>query len=484
MITYQDFEKVKEKNNRYVLESFILSSINKHIVSKEYKTAADAETYDKQQNSTITNFTKIIYNTRGQKIVDQNSANNKICSNFFHRLNTQRCLYSLGNGVSFTNKKESFDDKGNYTVVDPTKDRLGKNVDVVLKKLGYKALIHGVSFGYWDFNKIIPFTLLEFIPLWDEYTGKLRAGIRFYRIDEKKPLIVQLYEEDGITEWIKEKDGDMIISQPKKGYIQDIKSTIADGIQEIEYSNYEGFPIVPLWGSQLKQSTLIGLKNKIDAYDLVNSGFANDLEDLTEIFWIISGAAGMTDRDIANYRRRLKHDHIATIDDEESGIQPYKEEIPYQARQIFLESIKNSIYEDFGALDVHTISATSTNDHIDAAYQPLDEQADDFEYQLIEFLTSILELLGIEDMPIFKRNRLSNQKEQTDMVLSAAAYLDTETILNKLPFISVDEIQNIIARKDIENGRYQEETAYYDINNEEEDEEDENKKLNETSKKE
>ena len=51
------------------------------------------------------------------------------------------------------------------------------------------------------------------------------------------------------------------------------------------------------------------------------------------------------------------------------------------------------------------------------------------------------------------------------MVLSAAAYLDTETILNKLPFISVDEIQNIIARKDIENGRYQEETAYYDINN-------------------
>ena len=36
------------------------------------------------------------------------------------------------------------------------------------------------------------------------------------------------------------------------------------------------------------------------------------------------------------------------------------------------------------------------------------------------------------------------------MILSAADYLDDETILNKLPFISVDEIAEILARKDQE----------------------------------
>ena len=69
------------------------------------------------------------------------------------------------------------------------------------------------------------------------------------------------------------------------------------------------------------------------------------------------------------------------------------------------------------------------------------------------------------------------------LILSAAAYLDTETILNKLPFISVDEIQNIIARKSIEDGRYQEEASEYDIQQEgaatEEDEEKSKGKVNE-----
>ena len=99
---------------------------------------------------------------------------------------------------------------------------------------------------------------------------------------------------------------------------------------------------------------------------------------------------------------------------------------------------------------MHAVAAGATNDHIDAAYQPLDEEADDFEYQVIECVQQILALIGIEDTPIFKRNRISNQREQTEMVLSAAQYLDETTILNKLPFISPDEVQQILVRKDIE----------------------------------
>ena len=80
----------------------------------------------------------------------------------------------------------------------------------------------------------------------------------------------------------------------------------------------------------------------------------------------------------------------------------------------------------------------------------MDEEADDFEYQIIKCVRQILKLNGIDDMPIFKRNRLSNQKEQVDMVLSAANYLDDETLLNKLPFLSVDEIQKVLLNKDAE----------------------------------
>ena len=62
----------------------------------------------------------------------------------------------------------------------------------------------------------------------------------------------------------------------------------------------------------------------------------------------------------------------------------------------------------------------------------------------------ILELIGIVDMPLFQRNRVSNQKERTEMVMLAAQYLDDETVLNKLPFITVDEVERILMAKDAE----------------------------------
>ena len=96
------------------------------------------------------------------------------------------------------------------------------------------------------------------------------------------------------------------------------------------------------------------------------------------------------------------------------------------------------------------MAAGATNDHIDAAYQPLDENADDFEYQIIECVQQILALIGIDDTPQFKRNRISNQKEQVEMLAMVADKLDEETFLSKLPFISVDEVKKILKAKDAE----------------------------------
>ena len=81
----------------------------------------------------------------------------------------------------------------------------------------------------------------------------------------------------------------------------------------------------------------------------------------------------------------------------------------------------------------------------------MDEEADDFEYQITQFILQLLKLIGIEDeYPVYKRNKISNFAEQTQMVLSAAEYLDEETVLSKLPFITVDEVHEILDRKNKE----------------------------------
>ena len=450
MLTFQDFEKAQNEGN--VVE-FIQKAINSHKSSTLFKVAIDADNYDKQRNTTVMEYVRFMYNSTGAKVPDLTVSNNKLCSNFFHRLNTQRCTYSLGNGVSFSNHKIKIpQEDGTEVTIDQTKEKLGQRFDTDLKNAAYYALIHGVSFGFWDYDRLKVFKITEFVPFWDEETSELRAGIRFWQIDDDKPLIAVLYEKDGYSVYKKPKGDTLHPDGDKQKYITTYVGTAEGGVEEITYSNYneDGFPIVPLWGSPLHQSTLIGMRGQIDAFDLIKSGFANDLDDCAEIYWLISGADGMSEADLSKFRRKLKLDHVVSSG-EDQAIQPFTQEIPYQARKTFTDDIRNQIYEDFGGLDVHTIAAGATNDHIDAAYQPMDEEADNFELQVIEFIQNILELIGIEDTPIFKRNRISNQMEQTQMVLSASDYLDEETVLQKLPFISTDEVSGILARKDLEN---------------------------------
>lgn len=447
MLTYQDFEAAEDR------AKFITEAIMEHMSSEEYLLALDADEYDKQRNVTINNYIQTIFTAYGEPIEDFTAANNRITSNFFHRLNTQRCAYSLGNGVSFTDHVEKVvDEQGIERSVDQTKEKLGDKFDTDLKKVGYKALIHGVCFGFWNVNRLHVFPLTQFVPFWDEETGALRAGIRFWRLDPEKPMIAVLYTENG---YIKYRSGDQdmdftAVDTRPKPYRTVTARTVADGEYIVGEMNYGSLPIVPLWGSDLHQSTLVGMREKIDSFDLIRSGFANDLTDCAQIYWIMENYGGMTTEELTRWRDKMKITHVVVADTDNGKVTPYTQEIPYQARQTYLDSIRAGIYEDFGALDVHTVAAGATNDHIDAAYQPMDENADDFEYQVIEFVQQVLKLMGIEDVPVFKRNRVSNQTEQTQMVLSAAEYLDQQTILQKLPFVSVDEVQDIIARKDAE----------------------------------
>lgn len=456
MKTYQDYLEVNEYNKM----DFLRSLVREHMESDVYKIAKSADNYDRQKNETICNYVQMIFNLTGERVKDFTASNNRITSNFFHRLNTQRNTYLLGNGVSFTEHKvDTVDENGSIITTDQTKEYLGQEFDTDLKRAGYYALIHGVTFGFWNLDRLHVFPVTEFAPLWDEETGQLRAGLRFWQLDVDKPVYAVFYEEDGYTKLQsvnnEKSKGDSSftfeIKEPKKPYKIKVQKSEVDGEEVIGEDNYGVLPIVALYGSELKQSTLVGMREKIDSFDLIRSGFANDLTDVSQIYWILENATGMSDNELARFRDRLKLNHIATIDAENSKAVPYSQDIPYQARSEYLGQIRAGIYEDFGALDVHTVAAGATNDHIDAAYQPMDEEADDYEYQIVQFIQQILALNGIEDTPVFKRNRISNQKEQTDMVLSVADWLDDETILNKLPFISVDEVQSILSKKQKEN---------------------------------
>ena len=440
VLTYQDLERASDR------PSLVLAAIRQHQSSGAFRCALDADQYDRQRNVTVRRYVQTIFDLTGSKLVDFTASNSRICSNFFHRLNTQRVMYSLGQGVSFIGLGEGGDDT--------TKFMLGPHFDRDLVDLAYLALIHGVSFGFWNLDRLYVFPLTEFVPFWDEREGTLRAGARFWRLTPDDPMQAVLYEEDGYTRFESRQDGSderserLVVTEEKRQYIEHVAVVPADGQEQvIAGENYSALPVVPLWGSRLRQSTLVGMRPAIDSYDLIRSGFANDLQDCAQIYWTISNAGGMTDADLQRFMDRLRLQHVAVVDsDEDQAVSPSVQEPPYAARKQYLDDIRAQIYEDFGALDVHTVAAGATNDHIDAAYQPMDEEASDFEYQVSEFVQQVLALMGVEDQPVFHRTRISNQAEQVSMVVQAAQWLDQETILRKLPNIRPDEVPVILGR--------------------------------------
>ena len=448
MKTYQDFLEYKEKGQGL---EFIKAAIEDYRASDEYKIALAADEYEAERNTTINEFVHWLYDSNGQQVPDFTASNNRIASNFLHRLVTQRVAYSLGNGVNFANAEKVYQD-GKWIMQDTTKEALGKDFDTVLYTAGVFARLHRVCYLVWNLDHADYFKATEFCPLFDEYDGSLKAGIRFWSLDwQKRPATVVVYEADGYTKY-RSRPGtkgiaDMVEYEPKRAYKQAIAHNDVDPDEVVGESNYISIPIIPFWGSKHRQSDLVGMRAKIDAYDLVKSGFADDLQDCAQIYWIIGNAIGMNDYDLAKFRDRLKLNHIAVMDTDNTNITPHQQEIPVNARIALIDSLRKQIYEDYGALDVHTVAAGATNDHIDAAYQCVDEEADDFEYQVIKAVRGILNIIGVDDMPIFNRNRLSNRKEQTEMIMMAANYLDDETVIRKLPFVTPDEVDGILDRK-------------------------------------
>lgn len=439
MKTYQDLLEVVD--NEELLKEFIISAINDHKSSEQYKWAQIGEDYDKQRNTTIMRYRKLLYTMSGQAIPDNFSANHKLPSNFYNRFNVQENQYLLGNGVNF--EKEE------------TKEKLGtkrKAFDTMMQKLGKLALTQGEAFGFYNLDHVDVFSVLEFAPLYDEEDGSLKAGIRFWQIDDSKPLRATLYELDGYTEYIRRReDAHLVIFKDKRPYVLKVRYSEADGMEIYDGENYPGFPIVPLWGNQDHVNKIQAWQPKIDCYDLIESGFANDVDDASLIFWTISNAGGMDDVDLAKFIQHMKTVKAAAMQDDGAKAEAHTIDVPVTARETYLKLLEKDLYKDAMALDTEAIASGNTvATAIRAAYEPLNNKTDDFEYCVVEFIQSILDLAGIEDNPTFKRSTIINQTEETNMVLAAAQYLDDETILKHLPFISVDEIRDILDKKELE----------------------------------
>ena len=424
MKTYQDLLEVGEFETERI--DFVQQCINEFKVSDLYRDADIAYQYAKKKNVTINEYQKLLYTVSGNVVPDNYSANWKMSSNFFSRFVTQENQYLLGNGISWQNES--------------TDERLGKRFDITLQKLGKDALIGGCAFGFWNLDHLESFKITEFAPMYDEENGALMAGVRWWQLASNKPLRATLYEPDGYTEYIWRSGEEGAVLKEKRSYITKYRSTEADGTEIYDYDNYPSFPIVPLWGNQNKQSELLGIREQIDCYDLIKSGFANDVDDASQIYWTLQNAGGMDDVDLAKFVERMKTVKAAVVEDNGARAEAHTMEVPYASRETLLARLSMDLYRDAMALDTREIAGGAvTATQIRASYEPLNSKTDEFEYCVHDFLDGILALAGVTDeKATFTRSMLLNKAEEIDSIVKSAQWLDSEYVTRKILTIQGD----------------------------------------------
>ena len=424
MLTYQDLLKVGE--NESARMEFVKRAIEQHKATDLYQTAIIADKYDRHLNPTIMEYQKMLYDVMGKAVPDVWTANYKLASRFFNRFVTQENQYLLGNGVHW--EEES------------TQDKLGKDFDTQLQKAGKKALVGGVSFGFFNKDHLDVFGVDEFAPLYDEENGAMMAGVRFWQVDESKPMRATFYEIDGYTDYIwnrRQNDEGEVSYEPevlhdKRAYIERVQVSEADGEEIYDGENYPTFPIIPLWGNPHHQSELVGLREQIDCYDLIKSSYADNVDEASIIFWTLQNAGGMDDVDLAQFIEKMRKLHAAQTDDGVTAT-PNTMDAPYASREALLQTLRADLYEDAMALDTKNIAGGATTaTQIKAAYEPLNSKCDEYEYCIIEFLNGIMEVAGIDDNPSFTRSLIINTQEEVQTLLSAASMLEPTYVTQKI----------------------------------------------------
>lgn len=448
MYTYQDLLAIGQNEEERM--GFVRSAISQHKSTELYRVAWVADQYNRHRNVTIEQYQKLLYTVSGQAVPDKWGANFKMACRHFHRFIVQEVQFLLGNGADWQNTA--------------TEDKLGTQkypFDNQLQEAAKQALIGGVAFGFFNLDHIDVFSLLEFAPLYDEETGALMAGIRFWQIDDSKPLRATLYEVDGYTDYIwnrrlkNENNGVSDVSETgvvlheKRPYKLNVRESPADGLEVYDGENYPSFPIVPLWGNSEHQSEIVGLRQQIDCYDLIKSGFANTVDEASIVYWTIQNAGGMDDVDLAQFVERMKTIHASYMEDDGARAESHAMEAPYASREALLNRLDKDLYRDAMALDTETIAAGAvTATQIKAAYEPLNSKCDDFEFCVVDFVNGILALAGIDDSVSFTRSMIVNETESVQTILQAAQFLDADYVTEKILTIlgDGDKVEEIIGR--------------------------------------
>lgn len=316
---------------------------------------------------------------------------------------------------------------------------LGDEWGKTLNDLVIKAGNAGITWlHYWEdeFQKfqygIVPTG--QIIPIYSDDLKHRLVGIArkyiSYDEDDKEINVYEFWDNKECYYFIK-----------KGEQFEDYNIVGQNGKKETNHfkHKYGKVPFIYFNNNSIKEYDLYMNKDQIDQFDKVINGFANDIEDVQEIIFVLKGYGG---EELQEFMEDLK-DYKAVKTDDNGDVKTIKAEIPVEARDTLLESLKKLIFlfgmginpdkESFG---------DSSGVALKFLYSLLELKASktriEFDCSIKVLIRAILDHLGKntdQDISItYYKNMVTNDKEVVEILSKSGQTISEKTKTKNHPY--------------------------------------------------
>jgi hypothetical protein len=330
---------------------------------------------------------------------------------------------------------------------------LGDDFDFRAKDMLHDALISGVSWAFWNVDKIVQFKATEFIPIIDDNTHEMVKGIRVTQLAPDRPIIYEFFEVDGKTTFKQDKQGGKIEQMEEKTpysytYRQWGERKVITGTH-----NYGVLPIVPLYVNRERRSFMTEpVRSKINAYDMLYTFFTDEVLRSNFIYFMMSGYGGTIDEVVA-IKETAQKLGILKQDGADAKIDAKTLNYPHEAMKSILDELWRGTFADSFTFDpTGIVGSANIATAVFAGQKPEEISSGGTGNFLVEWVKTLLKITGQESSVNIVQTPVIDDKSQTEMMMSVVDRgLPLEEALHYLPWAQgrLEDLQKAVAGKAI-----------------------------------
>lgn len=372
------------------------------------------------------------------------NADNRTSHNFHQLITDEKVAYMFTYPVLF--------DVGDKTKNKNIKEVLGDNFKSESAYLCTNATNNKVAWlHYWiNENGKFEYATIETeqcIPVFDKGLKKKLIGFYRYYLEIEEDEAGKIKEYVRFEYW----DNKHCEKYRFRGNLTGTGLTnIPAEYEEFEHELGE-VPFIEFKNNRNGISDLKKYKDLIDIYDKVMSGYANDLEDIQQLIYILENYGGQNLKEFLGDLKRYKAIKTQTTSaGTKGGVSTLQIEIPVEARNSILEILKKQIYESGQALQQDTEGfGNASGVALKFFYRKLELKAGltqiEFEKGFNKLIRVIMSFLKISDWETcaitqtWTRNMISNDLENAQIAAESKDVISDETIIKNHPWVENPE---------------------------------------------